>query len=174
MVTTEQAKFTRADYMALPEGFRAELLDGVLVKEPAPTLWHQVVVGKVLLQLVGLVGLHRAITSPIDVFVDDHNILQPDVLVLSMVGAARPGDRVASTPILVVEVLSPSTATRDRDQKVGIYLRAGVREIWLVNPNTAEVEVHRDRGVEHFQVGDLPESEVVSGFRLDLGTLLDA
>ena len=173
MVTTQQAKFTRADYMALPEGFRAELLDGVLVKEPAPTVWHQVVVGKILQQLVELVGLHRAVTSPIDVFVDDHNILQPDVLVLSEIDAVVPGDKEAATPVLVVEVLSPSTATRDRNQKVGIYLGAGVREVWLIDPASAAGEIHRIGGVESFTVGELPVSRIVPGFTVDLARVLE-
>ncbi len=173
MVTIQQAKFTRTDYMALPEGFRAELLDGVLVKEPAPTVWHQVVVGKILQQLVELVGLHRAITSPIDLFVDDHNVLQPDVLVLSKVDAVLPGDKEVATPVLVVEVLSPSTASRDRDQKVGVYLRAGVQEVWLIDPSLAVGEIHRIGGIEPFSVGELTVSRIVPGFAIDLARLLE-
>ncbi len=173
MVTTEQAKFTRADYMSLPEGFRAELLDGVLVKEPAPTGWHQFIAGKIHVQLAGLVGVSRTVASPIDVFIDNHNVLQPDVLVLSEDQALRRGDREVAMPIMVVEVLSPSTANRDRCEKVDTYLDAGVVEVWLVNPGNAAVEIHRGRGVEYFQVGDLPESEIVPGFCLDLATLLD-
>jgi Uma2 family endonuclease len=71
MVTTDQAKFTRADYMALLEGFRAELLDGMLVKEPAPTGWHQYIVGRIHRVLADLVGLNRTLFSPIDVFIDE-------------------------------------------------------------------------------------------------------
>jgi Uma2 family endonuclease len=173
MVTTREAKFTRGDYMLLPEGLRAELLDGVLVKEPGPTGWHQYLVGKIHHQLAGLVGLDRTVVSPIDVFVDDHNVLQPDILVLAESDAIRRGDRAVAVPILVIEVLSPATANRDRDPKVGIYLRAGVREVWLVDPETAGVEVWGSEGVESFAVGDTPASRAVPGFSLDLRHLLD-
>ncbi len=159
--------------MSLPEGFRAELLDGILVRDPAPASWHQVVVAKVHRQLMDLVGVARTVQSPVDVFIDDHNVLQPDVLVLSADRAIRRGDLEVSIPVLVVEVLSRSTEKRDRDQKVQIYLRAGVSEVWLVNPHTAAVEIHRTRGVEHFRPDDRPGSEIVPGFHLDLATLLD-
>jgi Uma2 family endonuclease len=172
-VTTKPAKFTREHYLRLPEGFRAELLDGTLVRDPAPASWHQVIVGKIHHQLIELVGFARTVVSPVDVFVDEHNVLQPDVLVLRAVHAIRRGDREVAMPILVVEVLSRSTEDRDRDQKVAIYLRAGVAEVWLVNPHTAAVEIHRSRGVLHFVPGDRPSSEVVPGFQLDLATLLE-
>ena len=84
-----------------------------------------------------------------------------------------PGDKEAATPELVVEVLSPSTASRDRDQKVGIYLCAGVREVWLIDPSMAVGEVHRIGGVEPFSVGELPVSRIVPGFMIDLGRLLE-
>jgi Uma2 family endonuclease len=173
MVTTDQAKFTREHYMSLPEGFRAELLDGILVRDPAPASWHQVVVGKIHFQLVGLVGVARTVQSPVDVFVDDYNVLQPDILVLSADRSIRRGDREVGIPDLVIEVLSRSTEQRDRDQKVAIYLRAGVSEVWLVNPHTAAVEIHRTRGIEHYRPDDRPHSEVIPGFELDLATLLD-
>jgi Uma2 family endonuclease len=76
-------------------------------------------------------------------------------------------------PLLVVEVLSPSTVRRDRDRKTGIYLRAGVREVWLVDPDAGTVEVHTEGGVER-QAGESRASSVVlPGFTLawsDLAT----
>ena len=126
MVTTKETKLEESDYMLLPVGLRAELLDGLLVKEPAPTFWHQSVSSRIHYLLATLVGPSRAIASPIDVFVDPYNILQPDVLVTPEDTVLRVGRARVPTPILVIEVLSPSTASRDRDQKVAIYLGAGV------------------------------------------------
>jgi len=85
-------------------------------------------VGKIHHQLVNLLGLSRTVISPIDDFVDDHSILQPDVLVLPENRPIRQGDREVAAPIMVVEVLSPSREARDRDQKVAIYLRGGAAE----------------------------------------------
>jgi Uma2 family endonuclease len=174
MVTTREtteARFTRADYMKLPEDFRAELIDGVLVKEPAPTGWHQGLVTRLILALARVVGPERVVPSPIDVFVDEHNVLQPDVAVLSGRDPVRPGDTGIAMPILVVEVLSPSTARRDRLLKTGTYLRAGVREVWLVDPDTQSAEIVTPAGAKLFAPGGIPRSAAVPGFTLDLGAL---
>jgi Uma2 family endonuclease len=174
MVTTTETRFTRDDYMLLPEGFRAELIDGMLVKDPAPTGWHQVIVMRIGLALANIVGTRRAVVSPIDVSVDDWNVVQPDVLVLPEDCPISPGDAQVGTPALVVEVLSPSTASRDRDQKVAIYLRAGVKEVWLVDPESESAEVHTAEGVERFEPGSTPASRTVPGFGLSLESLFGA
>ena len=67
----QTTKFTRQDYMALPEGFPAQLIRGQLVKEPAPTPWHQVLVVRLADMLRRLAGLDRVLLSPIDLFVDE-------------------------------------------------------------------------------------------------------
>ncbi len=64
-------KFTRKDYLELPEGFPAELVDGGLVKRPAPTRWHQRLVGGVFRRLAELVSEDRLLSAPTDVFVDE-------------------------------------------------------------------------------------------------------
>jgi Uma2 family endonuclease len=171
MVVTNEAKFTRGDYMALPEGFPAELLDGTLVKEPAPAAWYPILVMRLAVELYGLAGRSRVVASPVDVFADDYNVLQPDVLVLAKEDAVRRGEREVAIPILVVEVLSKSTADRDRETKTGIYLHAGVREVWLVDPDAETVEIHTRAGVESFGGGDAPWSRVVPGFAPDLAAL---
>jgi Uma2 family endonuclease len=171
MKNVQEARFTRADYMLLPEGFRAELIDGVLVKEPAPTGWHQGIVTRLILALARVVGPERVVPSPIDVHVDEHNVLQPDVAVLSRRNSLRPGDTEIAIPILVVEVLSASTAGRDRLVKTGTYLRAGVREVWLVDPDTRCAEIVTLAATEHFAPGTIPRSAAVPGFSLDLDAL---
>jgi Uma2 family endonuclease len=169
--TTRDARFTRADYMRLPEGFPAELIDGVLVREPAPSGWHQGLVGAVFLELAACVGRRRVVPSPIDVFVDEHNVLQPDVAVLPKDAPIGARTTAIAIPILVVEVLSPSTARRDRRQKTAIYLRAGVREVWLVDPATKSTDIVTSAGATHFATGATPRSDAVPGFALDLGAL---
>ncbi|MCU0724305.1 MAG: Uma2 family endonuclease [Planctomycetes bacterium] len=171
MKNVQEARFTRADYMLLPEGFRAELIDGVLVKEPAPTGWHQRLVREILLETVACLGRERAIQSPIDVFVDEHNVLQPDVAVLPEDAPIRRGAVEIAMPVLVVEVLSPSTARRDRLVKTRTYLRAGVREVWLVDPDTRCAEIVTTAGTRLFAAGSVPRSGAVPGFALDLGAL---
>jgi len=143
--TTVTPKFTRRDYERLPEGFPCQLVEGELVKEPSPIYRHQRVISRLFEALLVAVGAERVVTSPIDLFVDDYNVLQPDVAVF-----ATPLSRTIRhipVPAVVIEVLSPSTASRDRDQKTRIYLGAGVAEVWLIDPVTGAIDVHTPAGV---------------------------
>ena len=167
------AKYTQADYLALPEGFPAELLDGLLVKEPSPTVWHQTIVVEVCLRLRLLLGPNRVLVSPMDVFVDEFNVLQPDVLVLAERDRTGPHTERIAVPILVVEVLSPATAERDRGEKADIYLRAGVAEVWLVDPTRETIEVRTTAASTHHEPDEPAESRVVRGFRLAFRELTD-
>jgi Uma2 family endonuclease len=159
-------KFTRRDYLALPEGFPAELIEGEFVREPAPTRWHQRLVGTLSLRLVEVAGLDRVLPAPTDVYVDDWTVLQPDVLVTHPGDAVREGTEPGAIPLLVVEVLSPSTLLRDRDRKTGIYLRAGVAEVWLVDPDAKTIEVHSAQGVSRVARAERAASAALPGFTL--------
>jgi Uma2 family endonuclease len=154
--------FTRRDYAQLPEGFPAQLIAGHLVKEPAPRYGHQVWAATLQADLVRLVGAWRVPACPVDVVIDDHNVYWPDVVVLP-----RPGDlerSVVPTPLLVVEVLSPGRARRDRHVKTPGYLRAGVREVWLADPEARTVERHTREGVRVVSGAEALASDAVPGF----------
>ena len=71
MKTMQEAVFTKAEYLQLPEGYPAQLVDGVLVKEPAPTYRHQRLVGAIHLAACAAVGPERVVLSPIDLFIDE-------------------------------------------------------------------------------------------------------
>jgi len=159
-------KFTQRDYMELPEGFPAELIEGAFVREPAPTRWHQRVVFRIATRLESVAGTGTVVVSPVDVFVDEHNVLQPDVLVSRPEDAVTPDSPPGAVPVLAVEVLSPATASRDRDAKTAIYLRAGVREVWLVDPDAGTVEVHTADAVCRYAEAERAQSDAVPGFSL--------
>ena len=172
--TENETKFTHDDYMKLPEGYPVELIEGEFVKEPAPTHWHQWVVVEIAVRLRDVAGPHRVLVSPVDFHVDLWNVLQPDVVVFSKDDPVTRDSRPETIPLLTVEVLSPSTACRDRDRKTGIYLRAGVAEVWLVDPDAGTIEIHA-RGdattgggtdaVRRFAPDDVAESRALPGFR---------
>ncbi|MHC4470780.1 MAG: Uma2 family endonuclease [Planctomycetota bacterium] len=163
-MTLETRRFTQADYARLPEGFPVELIDGQLVKEPSPTYGHQRILGQIHVELYRFVGAGRVVVSPIDLFVDEYNVLQPDVLVIEKpLGPKAPR---AKLPLLVVEVLSPSTAFRDRQQKRRIYLDAGVKEVWIVDPETETIEVHARGAVRRAGPDETVASDAVPGFSL--------
>lgn len=142
---SQPQKFTYADYCTWPEDERWELIDGVPYNmAPAPVRKHQWVAGEIFRQIAN--HLHkkkkcRVYHAPFDVRLplgdesDDqiHTVVQPDILVICQREREdRKGCRGA--PDWVIEVLSPSTATKDHILKRELYARHGVREYWLVHP----------------------------------------
>jgi Uma2 family endonuclease len=101
------------------------------------------------------------------------NVVQPDVAVMSETAPLGPDSGEIPVPLLVVEVLSPSTSRRDRRQKPPLYFRAGVREVWVVDPDRHSVEILTPEGLRARPPGELPRSEVVPGFTVDPAALFE-
>ena len=165
--------YRRADYLALPDEPRCELLYGRLLVMTAPTVRHQKVVGRLfrlLLDFADRVG-GQALVSPVDVELADHSIVQPDVIYVAASGSAILTTRVEGAPDLVVEILSPSTARRDLGEKLRLYAEAGVLEYWIVDPGPGTFEF-LERDEIGFRVR-LPEtgtyrSALIEGLELDI------
>ena len=128
--------YREADYLALPEKPRCELLYGRLLVTPAPNVRHQVVVGRILRLLFELVDREGglAVDSPVDVVLADHSVVQPDVVYVTRARSSIIRERIEGAPDLVVEILSPGTARRDLGEKLRLYAEAGVAEYWIVDP----------------------------------------
>lgn len=131
--------------LGLPEdGLRHELLDGVHVVTPAPELPHQALVARLLVEL------HRSLEgrpdfdvlmSPADIVLGPKTLVQPDLFVVRKApGQVLRSWKEAGVPVVAIEVLSPSTAPRDRGAKRRIYQRAGVAEYWIVDLDARLVE----------------------------------
>lgn len=151
MVERRTRPFTYADYCALDDDTRHEVVDGELVVSPAPATRHQVITGRIYARLLAHAEARRlglVLVSPLDVVLSDTNVVQPDVLFVSQarLPAIVQAKGVFGAPDLVVEVLSPSTEERDRQGKLRAYGRAGVAEHWLVAAgDQTRVEVRRRR-----------------------------
>jgi Uma2 family endonuclease len=136
------------EYFELPETMRPmELVHGIVREPPAPRYGHQSIVTRLTMLLAAHVeahGLGRVCVSPVDVVLDEALalVVQPDLLFISRDRLGLIDDRIWGAPDLVVEVLSPRTALRDRTIKLGWYRRYGVKECWLVNRRRQSVEVH--------------------------------
>ncbi|MEX2093441.1 MAG: Uma2 family endonuclease [Pirellulales bacterium] len=124
------------DYWNLPEGEPVELIRGRLIVSPAPNTLHQTIVGLLTVLLFGIARRSggRALASPVDVVLDDHTILQPDVLYVRRERRGIIQERVVGPPDLLIEVLSPSNSRRDRVDKLSLYAQYGVAEFWIVDP----------------------------------------
>ena len=141
------------EFLGLPESMLStELIDGEVLVSPAPELKHQdtvLAMARILEQLM-LDGKVRV--APVDVQLDEANVVQPDVLWTAPDSKCIPveGKYLHGAPDLVVEVLSPSTARYDRAEKFGLYEQHGTLEYWLVDSQAQYVEVWR-RVAEKFE-----------------------
>jgi Uma2 family endonuclease len=174
-----RVKATREDYERLPEHVKAELIQGEVVATPTPSDWHEHLVA----ELTGRVREHlgpaargRVLGSRTEVVAwveGEENVLQPDILVLPEGTRPTGRDWKAPTPVWVAEVLSPSTAKRDRGIKLRLYAAAGVREAWLVDPDTETVEVVDlvAGGHRTFPKGARADSSAIPGFAVDVAGL---
>ena len=145
-------RLTYDDYVLLPEDRRYEVIEGELFVTPAPTPFHQIVAQRLEEILAGFLREHPLgimLHAPCDVVLSQNDVLQPDILFVSTERRAIIGEsHVGPAPDLVVEVLSPSTESRDRRAKAKRYATFGVREMWLVDPagKTIEVLVNAEEG----------------------------
>jgi Uma2 family endonuclease len=171
MAMVTLSRFTTRDYMRLPEGFPAQLVEGLLVRDPAPVPWHQRVARRLLFAIAEDVGQERVMHAPLDLVLDDQNVYQPDILVFDRDVPFRPGTREIETPALVVEVLSPSTAALDRGVKCRRYLAGGVREVWLVDPDSGMVEIRGPGGITRAGPDGVAQSAALDGIAVDLARL---
>ena len=132
--------WTADDLDALPDdGLRYELVDGVLLVSPAPALTHQIAVINLLDQLLRRAPADlRVLAAPLDVRFSGTRQLQPDVLV---VPRETPTPRLERRPLLVVEVLSPSTRATDLTLKRHVFEQVGVPSYWLLDPEAPSLTV---------------------------------
>lgn len=145
MPAVQSRRWTAAEVRALPDepGKRYECVDGVLIVSPGPRFPHQRAV-RALLRLLdayvvdGRVG--DLLMGPGEVELDEYTLVQPDLFVLPLIDGRLPtGPEESAHPLLLVEVLSPSTARYDRGVKRDRYQRAGA-EYWVVDVDSRVVE----------------------------------
>jgi Uma2 family endonuclease len=129
-------EFTIDDLDQMPDdGHRYELLDGTLIVSPAPGMPHQRVVA-VLIHLLEQACPEELVVFPnVNVRLATRTALEPDLVVARPPGVS--GVRLAHTPLLVAEILSPDSVLRDLSLKKAAYERFGVPSYWVVDPDLA-------------------------------------
>lgn len=174
--------FTVEDYDRLPDdGPRYEVIDGVLIEMPAPTIFHQAVLSEyfdLLKRHVRQRRLGLVLFAPVDVELTSLDIVQPDLVFVSRANAqviAPNGKRIIGAPDLVVEASSPRTTLRDQGAKRRLYASHGVREYWFINTETRTQVVwtlEGDTYVETSPAEDGLRSIVLPELRIDVEALL--
>ena len=134
--------FTYADYLIWPNDERWELIDGGAYNmTPAPTTRHQNIVYNVsfILKSKLLNKSCRPFVAPTDVVLSEYDVVQPDVFVVCDEKKITEAN-IQGAPDLIVEVLSPATALKDKREKKNLYEKYGVKEYIIVDPAAQYVE----------------------------------
>jgi len=136
-------KATVEDYKKLPEGVPVELIGGYLVKEPSPEYLHQRVsmyLSSGMHQFVKQQDLGEVLAAPMDVYLDEENVFQPDILFISKENLSLiEKDGIHGPPDIVIEILSPSNAYHDVSTKLRIYEKYEVKEYFIADPASRDV-----------------------------------
>jgi len=144
---TETERLTAEEYRCLPaDGGRYQLIEGKLYMAPAPSSYHQEIVWNLTQILGGYLRqnpIGRVYLAPNDVYLSDRDVVQPDLLFLARSRQnLRQEDGLHGAPDLVIEVLSVATSQLDKKRKRVIYARAGVKEMWLIDPVLQQIHVY--------------------------------
>ena len=138
-------RYTYKDYLLIDDDKRYEILRGGLIMVPAPFTIHQRLlrnIEDILWNFVREKNLGEVLVAPTDVVLSEDIVVQPDILFISkerldIIKEAA----IMGSPDLIVEIISPSSASYDTVEKRDIYEEYGVKEYWLVFPQEKAIEV---------------------------------
>jgi Uma2 family endonuclease len=146
--TDRQQHYTYEDYYSWDDGKRWELIEGVpYAMAPAASDTHQRISSNLHGQLFSFLKggpckvFHAAYDVRLNADTGDDTVVQPDLVVICD-QSKRDERGCKGAPDMVVEILSPSTASYDRVTKFNQYQKAGVREYWIVDPDSRTVAAH--------------------------------
>jgi Uma2 family endonuclease len=123
-----------------------ELINGYIMKKSAPRPQHQ----RVSMKLSRVISNYlfgnskgEIFAAPIDVFLDNYNAVQPDLVFVSSDNQdIITNDGIVGIPDLVIEIISPSSVIRDRVDKKNLYEKLNIKEYWIIDPQYQDIEVY--------------------------------
>lgn len=153
-------KLTYEDYLLFPDdGKRHELIDGAHFMTPSPIEKHQRISMRLSFLLSAYLATHpvgHLYHAPFDVVLSDFDIVEPDLVFVSLPRAAIITEKhIRGAPDLVVEILSESTRKTDETVKRKLYERHGVSEYWIVDPEVETVKIYRTTDQGYIRAAEL-------------------
>ena len=180
---TEERVWTYQDYLEeTDEGEIYEIIEGdLLMTPPAPNIKHQFIsrdLEFLLFQYVKEQALGEVAYAPIDVVLDDKNVVQPDIVFISKNNIDIIQEKaVVGNPDLVIEILSPSSIQRDRYEKRKLYERFKIKEYWIIDPPNCSIEVLTLKN-DRYELYSFASREgavksfVIEGFEVELSEIM--
>ncbi len=147
MALSQEKRYTVDDIYNLPEGIRAELIDGEMYMMAAPGTRHQEISGFLYANIYNYIRAQRgdckAFPAPFAVFLNNDNktYVEPDISVICD-KSKLDGRGCNGAPDWVIEIVSPGSRSMDYLKKLVKYMNAGVREYWIVDPENNRVMVY--------------------------------
>lgn len=177
LTLSKTQKYTYQDYLHFDDDTRYEIIEGELEMVPGPSLDHQSYSRNLEFLLWNFVrenDLGEIYDAPIDVVLNDDNVVQPDIVFVSKKNAEiLQKQAIVGSPDLIVEILSPSSVHKDRYRKKSLYEKFGVEEYWIVDPGNNTIEVFCLKG-DHFELHAIAsekgsiKSKIIKGFEANL------
>lgn len=180
MALPKEQTYTTEDIYALPDGQRAELIDGQIYMMAPPGFRHQKLAGELYYAIRDFIkrnsGQCEVIPAPFAVFInnDDKTCVEPDISVIC--DKNKLDDRGCSgAPDWIIEIVSPSSRRMDYNLKNSLYAVAGVREYWIVDPAKERVTVYHyeeDAAPAFYLFDQAIPVGIYSGFQISIAELL--
>lgn len=180
MALAKESAYNINDIYALPEGERAELIDGQLYMMAPPNTRHQKLVMEISATIRDYIrsknGACTVLPAPFAVFLnaDDKNYVEPDISVIC--DQSKLDDKGCNgAPDWIIEIASPATQKLDYGVKLFKYRSAGVREYWIVNPMTETVMIYNfetEEGTAQYSFNDDITSCIYHDLMLNISKLL--
>ncbi len=139
--------YTTADIEALPDGERAELIDGEMFMMATPMTIHQRILVKLIFEIETFIRKNKGncelLPAPFGVYIkkDDRNYVEPDISVICHEDKLDEKG-CHGAPDWVIEIVSPSSRKMDYVRKTALYQETGVREYWIVDPKKEMVTIY--------------------------------
>ena len=181
MSSSDFKSYTVADIEALPEGQRAELLDGEMFMMATPSLTHQAILMwlsvEVFTKIRDKKGKCKAFVALCAVYIkdDEKNYVEPDLVVICDKDKLD-NKGCHGAPDWIVEIVSPSSKKMDFYKKLNVYAEAGVREYWIIDPSRKAVIVYnteQNNIPEIHTFSDVVKVSVIEDFEIDFSKMTD-
>ena len=180
MALVQQKLYTEEDYYNLPEDVRAELIDGQFYYMAAPSRMHQEILSALHATIYNYIrtngGSCKVYPAPFAVKLskDKDNIIEPDISVIC--NPNKLTDKgCTGAPDWIIEIISPSNPGHDYVRKLNLYMNAGVREYWIVNPMKSTVTVYdfeHEKGTNQYIFDDTIPVCIYEDLNINIADLL--
>ena len=180
-MTVTARRLTYEEFAQLPDdGKRHEIIEGEHFVLPAPSLWHQKIVTRLVLLIHAYLRQHNLgddlYTGPVDVRFENDTVVEPDLVYVGPSRRSIVTDPrfIAGAPDLIVEILSPSNRDYDEQIKFGLYAANRVPEYWLADPERKTLRIFALRNDMYELVPNengIARSVVLPGLEIDVPAL---